>query len=113
MKPIDKKLDLTNMSDSQIRVEAMKMGSDIVDGMRAAKTNPTVSIDGESLRVWKEFEEWGFLEKYPIEDENNKWLYQTIIAMTQYRHFRWKKENPVKQKRKLTKWEYVMGRASK
>lgn len=92
---------------SDLKIEAMKKATDMYECMIVAKTDPTASIGGETLKSFKEFEEWGWFDRYPIDEEENKWVYTMVIAMTQYRHLRWKHEHP--EAAKKTKWERVMG----
>ena len=95
---------------TQMKMEAMEKARGFVELMRNAKTDPTVKIDGEALEIWKEFDEWGVLDRYPIEDSDNNWIYVTMLSMTQLRHLLWESEDPAK-KAKLTKWEVVHGRS--
>ena len=96
--------------NAKMKLEALEKAREYVEAMRLAKTNPTVSIDGEALKIWKELEEWGWLNRFPIENEDNSWLYEHMLAMTQYRHKKWQAAHPVpKDKPKKSKWEVVMG----
>ena len=95
----------------QLKLESMEKAKKYVELMRAAKTDPTTKIDGEVLEIWSELESWGMFEHYPIEKEENMWLYITILAMTQHRHLLWQLKHP--EKKKLSKWEVVMGRSGR
>jgi len=97
--------------ESKLRIRALEKAGNFVVNMKKAKTDPTVQIAGEALKIYKELEEWGWLDQFPVEDESNSWMYQTMIAMTQYRHMKWAAEHPVPVKR--TKWERVMGVAGR
>jgi hypothetical protein len=98
----------TANKESQLKIDAMERASQLIEAMRAAKTNPIVKIEGEALSVYNELEEWGWFENFPIEDEKHDWIYRTMLAMTQYRHLRWAKDHPPKPQK--SKWEVVMGK---
>lgn len=105
-------MPLSQEKISSLRVESFKFAEDIMNQILEAFHKPNISLSGEALKIWNEFEEWGFLEDHPIEDSSNHILYRRMIAMTQFRHLRWSYENPPKDN-KLSKWEKVTGKIVK
>jgi hypothetical protein len=97
--------------DSQMRIDAMKRAEKIFTDIIDATHTPTKQIVGEALKIYEEFEAWGWFDNYPIEDKKNRWLYINEIAMQLYRSMKWEKEHP-SNKPKLSKWEVVHGIAS-
>jgi hypothetical protein len=53
----------------------------IYNSIKEACSRPDKCVSGESLLIYNEINDWGFVDRFPILDENNKWLYVTIIAM--------------------------------
>jgi len=98
---------------SEMKIQAMSSANDILKNIVTASQDASKKIAGESLSVYKELVEWDWFEHHPIENQENHWLYVTMIAQTQYRHLKWKHENPKKEKQTLTKWERVVGKASR
>ena len=96
-------------SDNEMRVLAFKKADEIVLAIVEAAKNPTKQISGEALKVYNELQEWNWFDDMPIEKSGNLNIYRKMIAMTQYRHMKWVKSHPTKEKPR-SKWEYVMGR---
>jgi len=99
--------------DSQLHIQAMKQAESFYSNILDASRKPTVQIVGEALKIYNELEAWGWLEKYSIADNKNKWMYINMIAMQMYRHLKWNKDHPPKEYKKKSKWEIVHGASSK
>ena len=107
-------LERINMaSDSDLKYQSMKRAVEIFEEIQLASKTPEKSISGEILKIYQELLEWEFLERYPIADEKNRWLYITMLSLQQYRHLKWKKDHPTKQSEKKTKWQVVHGSVKK
>lgn len=63
------------------KMQAVDRAVKMYDQIKEAAVRPDKAITGETLKVYKEIVDWGFLEKYAIADVDNKFLYVTIIAM--------------------------------
>jgi len=98
---------------SELKVKSMEEANRTMEEIIDSYHNPHTSLSGESLIIWNELEEWGWLEDYPIDKPENLIIYRRMIAMTRFRHLRWEAEHPNSEKRKLSKWEKVMGRANR
>jgi len=99
--------------DSELKIQAMEKAVEIIDSIIKASHDPEAMIAGEARKVYEELKMWEWLEKYPIEEDKNRWLYVTMIAQTQYRHLKWKKEHPIKNDKPKSKWDKVVGRAAR
>lgn len=106
-------MPLSETKLSELKVKAMEESRKIVDEIIESYHNPHTSLSGEALTIWNELDEWDWLEEFPIGEEKSHIIYRRMIAMTQFRHFRWAEEHPNTKKRKLTKWEKVMGKAGR
>ena len=98
---------------SKLKVQALETADNIMKQILDAYHNPQISLSGEALKIWNELEEWGFLEDYPIDDPNTHMMYRRMLAMNQFRHLRWNEEHPPSEKKKMSKWEKVTGRAAR
>lgn len=63
------------------KMQAIDKAVKMFEQMQEAAVRPDKAISGETLNMYKELVDWGFLEKYPIIDSDNKFLYVTVIAM--------------------------------
>ncbi len=86
------------------KMQTMNTSIEIFEDIFAACTQPDRSISGMSLEVYKHLVDWGFVERYSISQQVNKWLYVTLIAM-----YIEKSEGLEIQKRatKKKKWELI------
>lgn len=105
-------MPLSQEKISKLRVQSFEFAEEIMKQILEAFHRPQVSLSGEALKICNEFEDWGFLEDYPIDDITNHTMYRRIIAMTQFRHLRWEAEHP-QSGPKLSKWEKVTGKVSR
>jgi len=69
------------MKSATPRIQSIDQAISIYDSIFVACTQPDKSVSGQSLDIYKELADWGWVDKYPISDKNNRWLYATIIAM--------------------------------
>lgn len=106
-------MKLSDTKISELKVKAMEESRDIIREIVLAYHNPNISLSGEPLKVWNELEEWEWLEDFPIEKEKSQAIFRKMVSMKLFRHFRWEAENPRSEKRKLSKWEKVVGRTGK
>lgn len=97
-------------SDSQLRVKAMEHGEKVVSDIVSAFKDPSNPVIGETLKVYQELKEWGWLESCPIQEAANQIMYKKMIAMDKYRQLKWSRDHASSAKPK-SKWEKVMGRA--
>ena len=95
-------------SDSALRVQAMEHGAQIVNSIIAACGDPSKPLAGESLRVYQDLKDWGWLDDHPIRDEHNQMMYRKMVAMDKYRQLK-RQSDPNNKPR--SKWEKVMGKA--
>lgn len=63
------------------KMQAVDKAISSYEEIKTACTRPDKSINGETLDIYNELVDWGFVERYPIFDPNNKWLYVMVIAM--------------------------------
>ena len=63
------------------KMQAVDKAVTMYDQIREACVRPDKSITGETLKVYKEIVDWGFLDKYNIVEAEHRFLYVTIIAM--------------------------------
>jgi hypothetical protein len=99
-------------TNSDLKCQAMKRAIEIYEEIMAAKT-PKNAVTGEVLKIYEEFEEWEFLDNFPMSEDKNRWLYIRMIALQQYRHMKWKRDHPSKQVEKKSKWQVVHGKVAK
>jgi hypothetical protein len=62
-------------------MQSVEKAVKMYEAIKEACVRPDKSISGETLNIYNELVDWGFLEKYPISNAENKFLYVTIIAM--------------------------------
>lgn len=87
------------------KIEAVEKAIQIYEEIKSACTRPDKSIEGDTLKIYRELADWGFFEKYSIADVANKWLYVTVLAM----HFMMK-NNPLydlEKKDEKGKWQII------
>lgn len=63
------------------KMQAVDKAVAMYDQIREACVRPDKAIAGDTLKMYNELADWGFLDKYNIVDSENKFLYVTIIAM--------------------------------
>ena len=100
-------MPLTDDELSKIKVQAFQDTDQVIEEILAAYRNPEKGLSGESLKIWKEIEEWDWLEEYPIEESKNILIYRRMLAMNRFRKLRHEAENP--PRKQPSKWEKVMG----
>jgi len=98
--------------DKDIKQIALKNAINIYDMIRQSFNDPTKMVIGEAAKVYDELQSWEIVDKYPVVDDKNKWLYTHLIAMQQYKHLKWQKDHPAKKNEKRSKWEVVHGKMS-
>jgi len=101
-------MQVSKNPEIKMKLNAIDHAVEFLNIMKNAKSDPTTRIEGEALSIYNELEEWGWLDKFPIEEEKNEWMYVHMLSMTQFRHMKWAKSHPVKKKK--SKWEFVHGR---
>jgi|TARA_Y100000310_G_scaffold276053_1_gene292943 hypothetical protein len=74
-----------------------------------AASDPAISLEGEELEFYTELKEWGWFDLCPIEDDDREMLTRSHLAIRKYGKLKWAKKHP--PKKKLSKWEVVMGKA--
>lgn len=95
--------------NDELKRIALQYGEDVYNKIYLSTEDLSQKIDGEVLDIYEEFRDWGLLDKYPIKESASHEFYVTIIAMQKYRHLRWQKAHPARQK--PSKWEIVTGGA--
>ena len=63
------------------KMQAVDKAVAMYEQIREACVRPDKSITGETLKVYKEIVDWGFLDRYNIMEADHKFLYVTVIAM--------------------------------
>ena len=63
------------------RMQAVDKAVLLYEEIKEACCKPDKSISGETLEIYKELVDWGFIEKYSISDASHRWLYVVVIAM--------------------------------
>lgn len=86
------------------KMQTMNTSIEIFEDIFAACTQPDRAINGMSLEVYRYLVDWGFVERYPVSQAVNRWLYVTLIAM-----YIEKKEGLEMQEKatKKKKWELI------
>ena len=97
--------------NDELKRIAMEYGEKIYNEIFVAMEDPTKQLEGETLKIYEELQDWGLLDKYPLREQVSHEVYVTMIAMQKYRHLRWQKAHPPRPK--PTKWEIVTGRAKR
>lgn len=100
---------LTEKKLAELKVEALEKADKLLGEIINSYKQPDQKLEGEALAVYRELEDWNWLEDYPLDDPNSYSVYKRMIAMTQFRHIRWSAEHP-EQDKKLSKWEVVMNK---
>ena len=93
--------------DEDMKKLAIEYGEQIFNEIYVSQHDPQKKIEGETLKIYNELEDWGWLNDVPIDDPRANDIYIKMIAMQKYRHLRWRKAHP--PKKKLSKWEIVTG----
>jgi len=88
---------------------ALEYGEQVYNEIYLSIEDPAKKIEGETLRIYEELQDWGLLSKYPLKEQPSHELYVTVIAMQKYRHLKWSKAHPPRPK--PSKWDIVTGRA--
>lgn len=96
--------------EDDLKIVAIKNAINIYEMIVQSFNDPTKMVIGEASKIYEDFLKWQFIDKYPILEEKNKWLYINMIAMQQYKHLKWQKDHPVKKNEKRSKWEVVHGK---
>lgn len=86
------------------KIQAVDKSVTIYAQIREACERPDKSINGESLKIYKELDDWGLLDKYPITNVEYKHFYVTIIAIHLMKNE--KKSDKIDGESK-TKWEMI------
>lgn len=96
------------------RMEAVDKAIVFYEEIKDACSKPDKSITGESLEIYKELADWGFVEKYSISDLSNKWLYVVVIAMHLCKQIdNVKTSDSFSQQDQKGKWEIIQTALSK
>ena len=98
--------------DDELKQLSIDWAEKIINVLEKAITDPTVDLDKEAKKVYKQLSAWGWFNKMPLsspEDEqeecpSNAEVYITMLAMEKYRQLKWDKDHP-----KPSKWERVTG----
>ena len=94
--------------DEELKKLAKDFAEDIFNRIYVASQDVSQKIDGEALIIYQELKDWGWFSEVSIDDPRAHELYTRVIAMTKYRHLKWKKAH--RPKPKPSKWEVVTGR---
>lgn len=86
------------------KIQAVDKSVAIYSQIREACERPDKSIVGESLKIYKELDDWGLLDKYPITNLDFKHFYVTIIAMYFMKN---EKKTDKLELESRTKWEMI------
>lgn len=96
------------MSDDLKKV-SVDWAEKVLHDICIAKSDPTVSLEGDAKRVYKQLSEWDWFNLVDIDSEHGEEVTRTMLAIEKYKHLKWHKDHPPK-KDKPTKWEIVTGK---
>lgn len=95
------------------RMQAVDKAVIFYEEIKEACTRPDKSIIGESLEIYKELVDWGFIEKYSISDVSNKWLYVVVIAMHLSKQLETTSNNSNTSLEQKGKWQIIQAALEK
>jgi len=97
--------------DEELYKLAIDFAENIYKDIYLYQTGVKKELTEETSSYYTDIKNWGWFDQFNIEEEKAHNIYITIIAMTKYRHLRWKKAHPPKEK--LSKWEKVVGKRAR
>lgn len=96
------------------RMLAVQRAVAAYDEIRDACTRPDKAISGETLEIYNELVDWGFVEKYPISVTDHKWLYVVFIAMHLNMEAKYtEKSDSYTSENKSEKWKLIQSALEK
>lgn len=70
------------------RQESLEFAVNTVEEILEATRSPLKYLEGESASIYKDLEQWGWFETYPLYETDNQSLYRRIIAMLKFNQIR-------------------------
>jgi len=95
------------------RLQAVDKAVSVYEEIKDACSRPDKSISGETLEIYKELADWGFIEKYSISEAANKWLYVVIIAMHFNKHYQTLSTDSYVSSDQKGKWQIIQAALEK
>lgn len=99
------------MLDPQLKDMARDWAEKTLHEICAACNSPSYKIEGDSLKTYEDLKDWGWLDKFQLDQDNSEEILLILLSMQKYAKLKWAKDHP--PKKKLSKWEVVMGVANK
>ena len=98
--------------DAELKQLSIDWAEKVINSLEAAFSDPTINLNKDEKKVYKQLKVWGWFSKMPLNSpENgaeqcpsNAEVYITMLAMEKYRQLKWDKNHP-----KPSKWERVTG----
>jgi len=102
--------------DNELKQLSLDWAEKTINALESAFSDPTVGLDKESKKIFRELQNWGWFSKVPLHtpgDEQEKCpsnaeIYILMLAMEKYRQLKWVRDHPTP-----SKWERVTGQKLK
>ena len=99
------------MLDAELTKIAQGWAEKVLNDIIRAFSGPEYGLEGESLKVYNDLKEWGWLEDHPLENDASEGVLLKLLSQQKYSKLKWDKDHPPEPK--LSKWEKVMGKVNK
>ena len=97
--------------DKDMKKVAEGWAEKVLQDICKASMTPEYGLEGESLKVYRDMKEWGWLDDFPIDKEGSETVLMKLLSQQKYAKLKWQKDHPSKPK--PSKWEKVMGKVKK